>query len=283
MKPETVTKVISTDNPKISVIIPTIREQDLLAGLLSDIEDQTEKSVEVILAYKFSPSGKARNAGAAAAKGTQLIFMDDDIRLGDAHVLENLSRVLDEDAKIGLTGASTLIPPQANAFQRRAGKEIPRMQYPVVDQILESDMVTTQCWAQTRNVFQVVGQFSERIERGVDPEYRSRVRKNGFKVVIAPHTWTYHPPPKDFASFCKQTFRNGRASARAQRDHPDLVVPVPDSGAVSGEKDVNLINRIFRSLGRIILNLARLRLLAAAERIVYAYGYFCGRFGKEVA
>ena len=280
MKPETVAKVISTDNPKISVIIPTIHEKDRLAGLLSDIENQTEKSVEVILACKFFPSGKARNAAAAAAKGIHLIFMDDDIRLGDSHVLENLSQVLTEDVKIGLAGASTLIPPDANAFQRRVGKEVPRMQYHIVDTLVESDMVTTQCWAQTRNVFQLLGPFSERIERGVDPEYRARVRKNGFKVVIAPTTWTYHPPPKDFISFCKQTFRNGRASARAQRDHPDLVVPVPDSGVAASEKDVNIINRILRSLGRIIPNLIRLRFLAVAERLVYAYGYFRGRFGK---
>jgi glycosyltransferase involved in cell wall biosynthesis len=143
-----------------------------IAPLLDEIKNQSEQSLEVILVYMVSPSGKARNLGASVAKGEFLVFLDDDIRMGNDKVIANLIQVLNRDKNIGLAGASTLIPPQANRFQKRVGREIPRMVFPVVTQIMESDMVTTQCWAQRKENFSQVGPVSEVLERGVDPEYR---------------------------------------------------------------------------------------------------------------
>jgi len=277
MQPETVIKIFRAESPLISIIIPTMRTEEALSPLLNDIHRQTEKSLEVILAYRFSPSGRARNAGAAASKGKCLVFMDDDIRLGDEKVLRNLCRALLEHPDVGLAGASTLIPPDANYFRRRVGRQIPRMIYPIQNEMTDSDMVTTQCWAQRRDCFDKVGPFTELIERGVDPEYRHRVRRLGFRTIIAPQTWTYHPPPENFLEFVRQSYRNGRASARAQKLHPHLVVPVPDSGIVKRTKDRSLIFRILRSLWKILQGLVTLRWLQVCERLVYAYGYLRGK------
>jgi len=234
-------------------------------------------SLELIIAYRFSPSGRARNAGAALAQGRHLIFMDDDIGLGDENVIANLCRTLESDDSIGLVGASTVIPPDANRFQKRIAVEVPRMVYPVVDDIIDSDMVTTQCWAQRRANRDKIGAFTETIERGVDPEYRHRVRSSGYRVVIAPNTWTFHPPPKNFQSFAKQTYRNGRASARAQKNHPELVVPVPDSGENGNSRDIGFPGRLIRSLWRIAEGLLRFRFLQVCERLIYGMGYIAGR------
>ena len=271
---------MGVEDPDISIIIPTIRTEDKLQPLLGDIRLQSVDSIEVILAYKFSPSGKARNAGAALAKGKYLVFMDDDIGLGNEKVVFNLCEVLKSDSAIGLAGASTLIPPDANKFQKRVSVEVPRMTFPVVDEIVESDMVTTQCWAQRRENFEKAGPFTEIIERGVDPEYRYRVRSLGYKIVIAPQTWTFHPPPDNFKSFIKQTYRNGRASARAQKYHPELVVPVPDSGEGAATKDVGFIWRLLRSAWKLTDGIIRLRFLQVCERIIYGLGYLAGRMIK---
>jgi GT2 family glycosyltransferase len=248
-----------------------------LNRLLEGLIKQSVTSIEVIIAYRFSPSGLARNRGASVAKGKYLIFMDDDIGLGSEKILENLCGALDSDKIIGLAGASTLIPPDANAFQKRVAKEIPRMTFPVMDVLTESDMVTTQCWAQRRDCFEKVGPFSELIERGVDPEYRRRVRDFGYKIVIVPQTWTYHPPPIDFRAFFKQTYRNGRASARAQKAYPELVAPVPDEGNPENRTDIGLALRIFRAAWRIFSGILSLKFLQVSERLFYAAGYIEGR------
>jgi len=270
-------KLFGPEKPEISVIVPTIRSEEELPRLFEGLVKQTITSFEIILAYRFYPSGLARNKGASIAKGEYLVFLDDDIGLGSDKVLENLRDVLKSDPQIGLTGASTLLPPDANAFQKRVAKEIPRMIFPVVEKLTESDMVTTQCWAQRRECFEKVGPFSEVIERGVDPEYRRRVRDFGYKIVIAPQTWTYHPPPKDFVSFIQQTYRNGRASARAQKTHPELVAPVPDEGNPDNRADRGFLFRILRSLWKLLEGIVRLRFLLVSERIVYSIGYIIGR------
>jgi GT2 family glycosyltransferase len=250
-----------------------------IAPLLDEIKNQSEQSLEVILVYMVSPSGKARNLGASVAKGEFLVFLDDDIRMGNDKVIANLIQVLNRDKNIGLAGASTLIPPQANRFQKRVGREIPRMVFPVVTQIMESDMVTTQCWAQRKENFSQVGPFSEVLERGVDPEYRYRVRSRGFKVVIAPNTWTFHPPAENFWDFCQQSFRNGRASARAQKRYPDLEKPVPDAG-IPTNKNPSLIFRILKAIRDMLYAITRLNYLRAIERITYSLGYLYGKGEK---
>ena len=272
---------MENENPKISVIIPSLKTVKKLQFLLNQIKSQTEQSVEVLVVYKVSPSGKARNKGAFAAKGRFLVFIDDDVQLGSVFVLSNLVNALESGADIGLVGASTLLPLNANRFQKRVSKEIPRMTFPVVDELTESDMVTTQCWAQMKEVFREVGPFTESINRGVDPEYRHRVRSNGYRIVIAPDTFTYHPPPKNFRALCRQSWRNGYASALAQRYHPQLVVSVPDSGFMADYKESGFASRIIKSIGSLLTSIAALKCLKACERMSYAAGYLIGRLEKR--
>ncbi len=281
MRPGTVKRIFGVNNPKVSVIIPTLKDEQGLRELLEGLRKQTMESKEVILAYRFSPSGKARNKGAEIARGECLVFMDDDIKLGHNRILENLYNLLLQDRNIGLAGASTLLPPDANRFQKMVGKQIPRMVYPIVDKITESDMVTTQCWAQRRDNFELIGPFSEEIERGVDPEYRQRVRRAGFQIVIAPNTYTYHPPPKNFTSFIRQSFRNGFASALAQKMHPELIAPVPDSGVLKDQAVAGILKRIVKSFLQAIFSLVKLNLLLFLERVTYSLGYFWGKFIKK--
>jgi glycosyltransferase involved in cell wall biosynthesis len=276
----TVKRIFGVDNPRVSIIIPSMKTEETLAPLWDEIRAQTEKSLEVILVYGIRPSGRARNLGASQAKGEFLFFFDDDIGLGHKEVVVNLIAPLKADPSIGLSGTSTLLPPKANPFQKRVGREIPRMVFPVLDKLTDSDMVTTQCWAQRKDNFLMVGGFSEEIERGVDPEYRHRVKSRGFRIVIAPNSWHYHPPPKDLVSLWKLSYRNGRASARAQKFHPELVTPL----SLTGEADIgegrSLSKRIIFSVWEVVRGIIRGRYLRVIERISYAMGFFAGKLSK---
>ncbi len=281
MKPGTVTKVITVEKPRVSVIIPTLKTEDELSPLLGDIHEQTEKSLEAILVYRVAPSGRARNRGAELASGEYLVFLDDDIGLGSETVIETLVKTLADNPDIGLAGTAVLLPPEATRFQRRAGQEVLRMICQVADEVTDSDMATTQCWAQRRLNFLEVGPFSEIIERGVDPEYRHRMRNHGYRVVLAPGVWHYHPPPKNLKAFYRMYFRNGLSSARAQRWHPELVVPVPETGNPAEAVEKPLPVRIARSMGRLLIGLLSLRFLQVLERISYGHGYLTGRLEKR--
>ena len=261
----------------VSVIIPSFYSEDAISGLLKDLRQQTIKRLEVLLVYRVKPSGRARNLGAAKSIGDFLVFMDDDIRLGDENVVANLIEPLKRDTSIGLTGASIRTPPGANRFQQRVAAEIPRLEFPIVEKPVDSDMVTTQCWAQRRDCFLEIGPFSEIIDRGVDPEYRRRVRRKGLRTIIVPHTWSYHPPPVNLSGFLRQNFRNGRYSANAQRRYPHLVVPVPDSGEIDEIIKRSLGYRIFRGISILFKSLFSFKFCQLIERLSYAGGYIVGR------
>ena len=86
-------------------------------------------------------------------------------------------RQIDADPAIGMAGASIVIPPEANAFQRKAALEFPRFNTPVVDQVTDSDLACHSCCAFPLRVFEEVGREREDILRGLDPDLRVRLRR----------------------------------------------------------------------------------------------------------
>lgn len=92
----------------LSIIIPTLNEEDYLPNLLSSINKQTVKDYEVIIAdagskdktlsiaesfgCRIVPGGlpaKGRNEGAKAAKGDLLLFLDSDVVIPHEDFIEN--------------------------------------------------------------------------------------------------------------------------------------------------------------------------------------------------
>lgn len=93
---------------RLSIIIPTYNEEDLLPRLLASIYSQSFKDFEVIVADAFSTDktrevaesfgarvidggmpGPGRNLGAKAAKGDLLLFLDADVVLPDTRWLKS--------------------------------------------------------------------------------------------------------------------------------------------------------------------------------------------------
>jgi GT2 family glycosyltransferase len=204
----------------ISVIIPSLGGH--VEPLLSSVQRQRLSPSEVEVVVGVRPNGRARNVGVAHTSGELLIFVDDDAVLGDEHVIGNLVRPLLEDATLGVTGASKLIPPDSSWFQRWVAREVARIEHPVVDVLRETNPdaphyycdVTTTCCAMRRSVFEQVGGFSEELVRGVDTEFFVRIRRSGYRLALVPRTWVWHPAPATPAALLRKHFLYGVGHAQ---------------------------------------------------------------------
>lgn len=224
MPPDPIQRIQLSEEVKVSVVIPhfsSIRRPNL-DQLLREIKEQSFRQVEILVVSGVTPQGRAINLGACAAQGQILIVMDDDARMGHAQVIEKLVQAVERDPLIGMAGASVITSDHANAFQRRAAREFPRFHMPIVKEITESDLPCHGCVAFPMRLFKQVGMEREDILRGLDPDLRVRIRAAGFRVVLIPDTWVYHPLPESLAKFIRIFVRNGFGSAYMQWVHPEL-------------------------------------------------------------
>lgn len=210
----------------IALIIPSLDGQ--VEALRASIARQTLAAAEVAVVIGVRPNGRARNQGVAQTRGDLLVFVDDDAVLGDDHVLAHLVAPLLADPGVGVTGASKLLPPEVSGWQRWVAREVPRIEHPVVAQPVETNPdppsyyceITTTCCAMRRAVFEQVGGFSETLVRGVDTEFFVRVRRHGYRFVLVPHTWVYHPAPGSLWALLRKHFLYGLGHAQEVRLDP---------------------------------------------------------------
>ena len=213
-------------SPSVAVIVPSLHGD--VAPLLASVRRQTLQPVEVEVVRGVRPNGRARNRGVMRTTAPVLVFVDDDATLGDEHVISNLVAPLLDDPSVGVSGASKLLPPDAPWFQRWVGREVPRIVHPVVERPLETNPdppsfyceITTTCAAMRREVFEEVGGFDETLVRGVDTEFFVRVRRHGYRLLLAPRTWVYHPAPATLGALLRKQFLYGVGHAQEVRRDP---------------------------------------------------------------
>jgi glycosyltransferase involved in cell wall biosynthesis len=302
------------DGPSVSVIIPSLdgyREGNI-PKLLEDLNKQTFQDFEVIIVQGVSPTSRSHNVGVQNASTGIIVFFDDDIILGNNNIIDNLIKPVIKDKSIGITGASQLIPTDANWFQKKCSKEFSRFQFPIVSEMVESDMATHAAMAIRKEVFIEIGQENENLIYGDDPDLRHRVRQAGYKIVIVPHTWIYHPPPKNLTGFLRIAFRRGQGSAHDFWHHPESVFETPPANSTTcpvrkntnRDKDIScslnhneelsnglkmqqklatafvpkrtFLYRILRFFSQNINAIVNLKLIFLSVRISYGLGYSIG-------
>jgi len=213
--------------PRLAIIIPSLR--GVPQALLDSISHQTVAPDEIEVVIGVSPNGRARNIGVARTTSDILLFVDDDAVLAHSHVIETMLPLLQDD-EIGVVGASRLVPPDAPSFQQRVARQVARIDNPVVHEPLEtnpdpplySSQITTTCAAIRREVFQQAGGFSETLIRSVDPEFFHRVRQFGYRFILAPDAWVWHPAPSTLWELGKKHFLYGLGHAQATQLHAEL-------------------------------------------------------------
>lgn len=268
----------------ISVVIPSLHGAP--QALLDSIYSQTISPTEIEVVVGVRPNGRARNVGVARTNGSLLFFIDDDAVLAHDRVIERMLPFL-RDPSVGVVGASRLVPTEAPRFQQRVARQVARIDNPVVHKPLEtnpdpplySTQVTTTCAAMRRAVFEQVGGFSESLVRSVDPELFHRVRKLGYRFILAPDAWTWHPAPSTLWKLLKKHFLYGFGHAQATRIHPELArgperYPLPYFALRTILAPFQVF--ISYSFGDPSLRLT-FAPLKALSSYASAIGYFCGR------
>jgi len=218
----------SSPEPHVALIVPSLHGD--AAALEGDARRQSRPPDEVIVVAGVRPNGRARNEGVRRTAATVLVFVDDDARLGDEGLIERLIAPL-ADPAIGVTGSAKLLPPDAPPFQRRVAREVPRIEHAVVDQPLETNPpldgpglseITTTCAAMRREVWEKAGGFDEHLVRSVDPEFFRRVRRLGYRFVLVPHAWVWHPAPASFTVLMRKQFLYGVGHGQEVKRTPEV-------------------------------------------------------------
>lgn len=288
MDHKSVQRITLSEPVEASLVIPHFypSRKKNLDFLIDQLRQQTFTHVEVLVVHQVSPQGKAINLGARAARGDILLVMDDDAYLDKPDVIEALIRVIRENPEVGMAGASIISPDNINAFQRAAAKQFPRFHMPVVEQLTDSDLPCHGCVAFPMKIFKEVGMERETILRGLDPDLRVRIRKAGYRVVLVPRVWIYHPFPESVRKFMRLFFRNGYGSAYTQIFHPEMSYDTDEktdsSKFVAKRPFLYRIMRFPLRLLRSIITLQWIRFLGYFVYIFgYAYGYLKHAFGRN--
>lgn len=214
---------------RVAVVIPSLTGQ--VDAVRASIDRQTPPPDEVVVVTGVRPSGRARNRGVARTTAPILVFVDDDAVLVGDRTLAELVAPLLADPGIGAAGTGKLLPPGSSRFQRRVAREVPRIEHPVVDGVIESNPptdrhgytdVTTTCCAVPRAVFDQCGGFDSDLIRGVDSEFLYRVRLAGYRLVLAPNTCVHHPAPATLGRLLAKHFLYGAGYAGTVQRHPAL-------------------------------------------------------------
>jgi cellulose synthase/poly-beta-1,6-N-acetylglucosamine synthase-like glycosyltransferase len=250
--------------------------------LVEDLDRQTFQDFELLLSIGVHPNGRARNVGARETRGDYLVFIDDDVRLGHEHLLDNLLKALREHPDIGLVGASQQLPPWSTALQRRMADQLPRSRFPVVDRFTETDMVTHMCLALRRAVWDEVGGESDTLVRGTDPDLRYRVRAAGYRVGVVPDTWAYHPMPAGMRKLLRAWYSAGQGAASVFLESPEMVIDAPDSFQERGTYRRTFSRRVLDAAARTaraVLDGQEIRLICQAA---YGAGYVAEVLNRAV-
>jgi GT2 family glycosyltransferase len=212
----------------ISAIIPSLDGRG--EAIITALQQQHRQPDEIRIVKGVRPNGRARNLGAGLTKGDILLFIDDDATPGDCRLVEALVEPLLKDPSIGVTGAARRLPREAPPFQQRVAREIPRTVNPIPQVDLETNpplsgyghsLITTTCCAMRRSVFEQAGRFSERLTSGVDTDLFYRVRKLGYRFVMVPDVFVYHPAPEDMRMLWRKFYWYGLGYGQEVQRRPE--------------------------------------------------------------
>jgi len=221
--------------PLVSIVVPS-RTGDVEA-LKTQLARQSLRGWELLVDTDPSTPGKARNLGAARARGRWLVFFDDDVTLGSEKLLADLVKTLEAVGKNACVGVPCRITPWANRFQRQlylegfypqrvsgvGGRDGPEAGNGSQGLLKTSwlDSVNGRCMAMGRETFQVLGGFDGLLPSGEEPELLYRLCRKGGEVFLLTKHWVYYAPPENFKAAFKKTIWYEQGNVRVAQKHPD--------------------------------------------------------------
>jgi len=217
--------IISKDRPKVSIIIPSldgIRDGNV-SRLIEDIRRQSFQDYELILVKGESPNGHARNVGVRRAQGEIIVFIDDDAILANNKVIENLILPFKKNQQVGMTGAAIDIPHDANWFQKLIPKDAFGGVSPVKQDREAYDEVQHTCCALPKRIYEFIGGENDHLVSGTDVDLRYRLKKDGYKIILAADCHVYHKLPDGPIKLWRQQFKFGFGTPLFMKECPEIV------------------------------------------------------------
>lgn len=188
---------------KASVIIPTFNEEKNLPPLLEDLEKQTFRDFEVIVADAQSTDNTraiataagvqvvdggmpavGRNAGARHATGEILVFLDSDVRVPDSF----LQNAIGEMEKRGLVAATAEARPLSDLTMDRVIHSFANLFIRLNQE--RDPHAPGYCILARRDVTERIGGFNEEIKVAEDHDFVTRASAHGpFRMLDS--AWFY--------------------------------------------------------------------------------------------
>ena len=275
------------DPPQLSVIIPTYQRRSLVLATLESLKRQEfAPPFEVIVVVDGSQDGtteslraldglpfqltvleqamnlgqaRARNRGAAAARGEILLFLDDDMD-ADPRLLSEHDRTHRRGAQVVLGHIAMHSESVATAFSDRLAKYLETLTSRLAAPG-ESPSYEDFCSGQMsvrRDLFEAFGGFDEHFTRGgaygnEDLEFGYRVISAGTRIAFNPDAITHQRYTIDAATEFLRVRQQGQADVVLVRMHPELAEEVFTRRLAESE-----IFRLTQLLARAAPRLARL-------------------------
>lgn len=208
---------------RVSVIIPTLNAEKLIAELVLRLKQQTLRPTEIIVVDSSSEDrtvevsaemgcrtlvikreafdhGDTRNLGAKLSSGDVLVFMTQDARPVEDRFLENLVRPLGDPADPLMAASfgrqlarNDAVPPEkfARFFNYpdtglvKSKEDLPRLG---IRTFFFSDV----CSAVRKRGFEAVGGFPEKIVMNEDMILAAKLILQGYKVAYVPEAAVWH-------------------------------------------------------------------------------------------
>lgn len=175
---------------------------------------------------------RARNTGAAIAKGEFLAFTADDCAPAADWILNLAARfAADPDCALGGSVISAL---PCNSFSTASHLLIMYLYEHYNADHQSARFFTPNNFAVPTHLYRAVGAFDVSFvtATGEDREFCDRWIHSGYHMVYAPEAVVTHTHPLTFLSFCRQHFRYGRGTfryrlLRARRDRTHLTIEPP--------------------------------------------------------
>ena len=190
-------------------------------GSTDDTADFVAKHFPSVRLLRLEPSGlgTARNAGAAAARGTLLAFTDDDCE-PDQEWLTRL-RPIFQDGKFGAAGGPNLPPAPRSAVEAVVCAAPGAPSHVMLDDE-EAEHLPGCNIAVTKAAFQAIGGFDPLFHTaGDDVDFCWRLHDAGVRLGFAPGAFVWHWRRPSVSAFLRQQLGYGRAERLLLAKHPE--------------------------------------------------------------
>lgn len=185
----------------------TCRDFEII--VVSEAETQeTFPNTRIIVSGRASPS-RARNLGAAAARGDIIAFIDDDAYPAPDWIEK--ARAIFQDAGIGAVGGPSLVPHEATFFQRVSNKVYELSSAKTGPRYGRSPRQEIDDWPTCnffvrKSHFVATGGFNEENWGGEDTQLCYGLVKAGVRMISDPDLIIYHHPRKTLRQHLRQTY-----------------------------------------------------------------------------